>query len=111
MTLSDGGFVAVHDGMSLLEGKPVENVIGVSEYLGAGTYRNVRVPLFEDVPGASFDRSKLADGQLVVAMPHRDTNSSEVYEFVATEGNEDRPYTKDGRPVINPAVVSVEESG
>lgn len=109
-TLPDGGFLAIHDAKSLLAGKPVESVIGVSEYLEPGTHENIAVEVYRDVPGASFDQTGLSDSQLVVAMPHLDGNSSEVYEFVQTGGTEDGPYTADGQPVVNPARIWVDES-
>lgn len=68
-TLPDGGFLAIHDAKSLLAGKPVESVSGVSEYLEPGTHENIAVEVYRGVPGASFDQTGLSDSQLVVAIP------------------------------------------
>lgn len=109
-TLPDGGFLAIHDAQSLLAGNTVESVIGVSEYLDSGTHKDITVEVYRNVPGASFDQTELSDPQLVVAMPHQDENSSEVYEFVQSGGDLDGPYLTDGQPVLNPARIWVDES-
>jgi hypothetical protein len=95
-TLPDGGFVAVHD-QSLLEGDAVGSVVGSSAYLEPGTAENVTVELDEPLD---------ANGTLI-AMPHRDTNENEVYDFVTSNGTEDGPYTVDGDPVTDAAAVTV----
>jgi len=50
VTLADGGYVVIYN-ESLAEGEMIQGVVGVSEYLEAGTYDNVTITLF-DVPGA-----------------------------------------------------------
>ena len=52
VTLDQPGYVVIHDD-SLASGQAVDSVIGVSDYLPAGTYDNVTVTLF-DVPGANY---------------------------------------------------------
>jgi PGF-CTERM protein len=97
-TLHDGGFVTIHDA-SLLEGAVFDSVRGTSEYLGPGTSENVSIALDE------FEES----GTLI-AMPHRDTNGNEQYDFVSSEGAEDSPYVaKD--IVVAPAMVNVSDMG
>ena len=109
VTVEEGGFVAIHDS-SLLDGEVVESVIGVSEYLEAGTHEDVEVTLFEGVDGAEFDQSELDEDSTLIAMPHRDTDGDEEYDFVENDGGNDGPYTEDGEAVVDDAHVDVEET-
>lgn len=95
--VDDGGFVAIHDS-SLLEGEVISSVIGVSEYLEPGEYDDLEVELDET----------LEDDDLLIAMPHEDTNDNEEYDFVTSEGEEDGPYfNQDDEPIIDDAQVTV----
>ncbi|WP_449404960.1 DUF7282 domain-containing protein [Halopelagius longus] len=105
VTLSEGGFVAIHDAR-LLEGKVTESVIGVSEYLEAGEHEEVEVKLF-DVEGADFDDDRLHSDQPLIPMPHYDTNGNETYDFVSSGGEEDGPFTENGQPVVDLGFVLV----
>ncbi|ELY49565.1 hypothetical protein C495_00010 [Natronorubrum sulfidifaciens JCM 14089] len=97
VTMASGGFVTIHDS-SLLVGDVLESVIGTSEYLESGTHENVEVTLDEP----------LEEDETLIAMPHRDTNENQEYDFVETEGEEDGPYlTADDEPVTDQAVVTV----
>jgi len=96
-TLPAGGFVTIHDS-SLLDGATIPSVVGVSGYLEAGEYEDLTVEL--DDP--------LVEGDTLIAMPHRDTNDSETYDFVESEGGEDGPYTADGGAVTDAAEVQIE---
>ncbi|TYL39399.1 hypothetical protein CV102_07550 [Natronococcus pandeyae] len=107
-TLSEGGFVTIHDA-SLLEGAVFDSVVGVSEALEAGDHEGVVVDLFEGVPGADFDREMVDDGETLIAMPHFDSNDNGTYDFLTSEGEEDGPYVdEEGEPVVDDAVVSVD---
>ncbi|WP_254530949.1 DUF7282 domain-containing protein [Natrinema gelatinilyticum] len=98
VTLASPGFVTIHNS-SLLVGNTIGSVIGTSEYLEAGTHENVTITL--DDP--------LEEDETLIAMPHRDTNQNQTYDFVETEGLEDGPFlTADGEPVTDDAVVTVE---
>jgi hypothetical protein len=108
-TLPEGGYVAIHDA-SLLDGAVLESVIGVSAYLGPGTHEEVEVSLFEGVEGADFERSMLEEDQPLIAMPHRETSGNETYDFVATGGEADGPYTADGSAVVDRAAITVEST-
>jgi hypothetical protein len=108
-TLPEGGYVVIHDS-SLLDGAVLESVIGVSEYLEAGTHESIQVSLFEGVEGADFERSMLEEDQTLIAMPHRETNGNETYDFVATGGEADGPYTMDGSAVVDEAAISVKST-
>jgi hypothetical protein len=105
-TLPDDGYVAIHDS-SLLDGEVVGSVIGVSEYREAGTYENLNVTLF-DVAGAEFNETALTENDTLIAMPHEETGTNTVYDFVATDGMEDGPFLADGQPVTDSAAVTVE---
>lgn len=106
VTLSDGGFIAIHD-ERLLEGQAVESVVGVSADLDAGTHEDVEVNLF-DVPGHEFDTAMLVEDQPLIAMPHLDTNDNNIYDFVTSGGQEDGPYTADGSAVTDQATITVD---
>ena len=108
VTLPDGGYVAFHD-TSLLDGEVLGSVVGVSEYLDSGTSEDVDVTLF-DVEGADLADEELSDGQALVPMPHRETGDNETYDFVATDGEEDGPYTRAGAPVVDLGYVAVDGS-
>ncbi|WP_254543908.1 DUF7282 domain-containing protein [Halomarina pelagica] len=97
VTLTEGGFVTIHDA-SLLDGKTFESVRGTSGYLEAGTHSNVNV---------SLDTPYEASGE-VIAMPHLDTNGNQVYDFVTSDGSADGPYTADGSAVTDSATLTVE---
>jgi hypothetical protein len=104
--VSDGGFVAIHND-PLLEVDAVGSVIGVSDYLEAGTHESVTVTLF-DAAGADVNESDLTETP--IARPHEDTEDSnqEVYDFVSTNGEADGPYIVDGEAVTDTANVTVE---
>ena len=107
VNVSEGGFVAIHN-ESLLDGDAVGSVVGVSEYLEPGNYTDVTVTLF-DVPGAAFEEDELEANETLIAMPHRDTNANEQYDFVSTGGSADGPYLDDGQPVTDSANITVED--
>mgnify|MGYP000498301989 CR=1 FL=1 len=98
VTLASPGFVTIHNS-SLLVGNVIDSVIGTSEYLEAGTHENVTVTL--DDP--------LEESETLIAMPHRDTNDNQTYDFVETDGQEDGPFRMaNGEPVTDEAVVTVD---
>jgi hypothetical protein len=79
--LSEGGFVAVHR-VSYVDGAFTESLVGVSRYLQPGLHGNVRV----DVDGVDSNAT-------LVAVLNRDSDDDRRYDFVATDGAQDRPYT------------------
>ena len=91
VTMSRGGFIAIHSGSAS------GPVIGSSKFLGAGTHSNVRIALDEPI----------SEDTTLVAMPHRDDNSNNVYDFPEA----DAPYVADGSPVTDSAEVSYVEGG
>lgn len=107
-SLPEGGFIAIHDAR-LLEGQVLESVVGVSELLGAGEHQDIGVTLFEGVPGAEFDQSALQETQVLIPMPHLNTNDNESYDFISSGGEDDGPYTKGGAPVVGLGFVAIEQ--
>jgi len=98
-SLSQGGFVTIHDG-TLLDGATFDSVRGTSEYLESGDHSDIEV---------SLDTPYEEDGT-AVAMPHLDTNGNQEYDFVDTEGGEDSPYTTEGGDIVlNDASLTVED--
>lgn len=80
--LSEGGFVAVHR-ISYVDGAFTESLVGVSGYLSPGLHEDVRVDLDSD----------LTSDATLVAVVNRDSDDDRQYDFVATDGADDRPYT------------------
>ncbi|MFD1562712.1 CARDB domain-containing protein [Haloarchaeobius amylolyticus] len=96
VSLSEGGFVAVYDGVTV-DADPAA-IVGVSEYLEPGNHQNVTIDL---------DEPLAASGPLVAAV-HLDTNDDEEFEYAESGGEEDVPYvTGAGAPVIDGAFVTV----
>ncbi|WP_134671487.1 DUF7282 domain-containing protein [Halorussus marinus] len=105
--LSSGGFVVLYS-----QGG---TVLGNSSYLDPGTSQNVTVDLSEPLNGS----------QVVVAVPHMDTNENETFDFNTSAAQEaattieeggdvsvtnvtDAPYTQNDLPVSAIAFVTVE---
>ncbi|MWV38303.1 CARDB domain-containing protein [Natrialba sp. INN-245] len=96
--LSEGGFVAVYDGMDV--GADPEGVVGVSDYLESGEHEDLEIAL--DDP--------LTESGPLVAVVHHDTTGDETFQYAETDGEEDEPYVADGGgPVLDAAFVTIEE--
>ncbi|MEY7852073.1 CARDB domain-containing protein [Natrarchaeobius sp. A-rgal3] len=96
--LSEGGFVAIYDGMDV-DADP-DGVVGVSDYLEPGEYEDLEIAL--DDP--------LTESGPLVAVVHHDTTGDETFQYAETDGEEDEPYVADGGgPVLDAAFVTVEE--
>ncbi|WP_201287950.1 DUF7282 domain-containing protein [Salinirussus salinus] len=79
VNLSDGGFIAIH------QGGPGGPVIGNSDYIAENTDRtNIAISLSEQLPQGETT---------LVAMAHQDTNNNQEYEFDG--GAVDAPYPGD----------------
>jgi PGF-CTERM protein len=101
VTMSEGGFVTIHDSTLVSDGDAIGSVRGTSEYLENGTTENVTVSL--DAP--------LNESGTVIAMPHLDTNGNEVYDFVTSEGAEDSPYTTAAGEIVTDSANYTVEDG
>jgi hypothetical protein len=86
-------FVAIYEEPPATAGP--EDVIGVAPAAGADT----TVDLF-DVPGASFDRDELAEGQRLWAVLHTDDPQDGEFRFVTSGESEDRPLTNDTGAIV-----------
>lgn len=104
--IPEDGFVAIHN-TRLQQGERIESVTGASEYLEPGHHENVKITLF-DVPGATYDRTRLSTDQTLIAMPHEDTDTNRRYEFVESNGSEDPPFTTGNKPVTDSACVTTD---
>ncbi|KAB1198406.1 MULTISPECIES: hypothetical protein [Haloferax] len=89
-SLSEGGFVAIHDESGA--------VVGASDYLEPGAHERIVVTLSES----------LTANATLTAMPHLDTNDNQQLDFITSDGAEDGPYTENGTPVTDDADVTVE---
>lgn len=94
--LSEGGFVVVLDDGGAM--------IGNSSYLEPGVHENLTVEL-----NTTINRT-----QVLVAVPHLDTNDNETFDYNATlaaeigaENATDRPYLSDGATLGSTAYVTV----
>ncbi|MDS0259063.1 PGF-CTERM sorting domain-containing protein [Haloarcula sp. S1CR25-12] len=97
VTLPQGGYVTVHD--ATLGDDALGSVAGTSQYLEPGTYENVTVTLTDEASAGTY-----------TAMAHQETDGDRTYEFVASNGQTDGPYTADGGAVVDSAAVSVSAS-
>ncbi|WP_312909713.1 DUF7282 domain-containing protein [Natronosalvus caseinilyticus] len=105
VTLSEGGFVAVHDAR-WLEGERADSVIGVSEYLEPGEHESVTVTLFEDAPGAEYEVDALEAGEhSLFVVPYRDGDDDQEFDWIDTDDGADPPYVRQGG---EPVVASIE---
>ena len=96
--LPQGGFVTIHDG-TLNDGATLDSIRGTSEYLEEDT-------LNEDIT-VELDDPYTEDGE-AIAMPHKDTNGNETYDFVTSNKSEDTPYQAGGQTVTATASVTFE---
>lgn len=97
VTLPQGGFVAIHNESFLRPwGDPTQTLLGHSQYLDAGTHQNVLVEL----ANGSTEQE-----QTLVAVPSRDTNANQAYDYVQTDGFRDVPYTFDEGVITDQGVV------
>ena len=101
-SLSDGGFVTIHD--NTVGSDPLGSVRGTSEFLAPGTSENVTVELDEPI-------ARSESGDTFFAMPHLDTDGDETYDFVTSEGADDGPCTDaEGNIVLVGATITVERA-
>ncbi|WP_202935114.1 DUF7282 domain-containing protein [Halorussus amylolyticus] len=100
--LPEGGFVVIHTAANVTgetyddpANASIGPVVGNSTYLEAGTHENVTVELNET----------LEESQPLVAMAHQDTDDDQEYNFPEADG----PYTQDNLPVVDLALVTLED--
>lgn len=102
---ADGGFVVLHDKSELQSAGAVASTVGVSDYIEGPTVANeVKVALDEELNG----------DVTLGAMPHKDSNDNEQYDFATPQGvltGNDTPYQLEGNTVIDYAEITVEPVG
>lgn len=89
--MEKGGFVTMHD-TRLLDGVGAGSIIGVSEYLDPGKHENVTVPLFNEP--LETDKEELRENQILIAVPHLDTNENQEFDFLPSDPGQDVAYTE-----------------
>jgi PGF-CTERM protein len=95
-SLPNGGFVTIHD--STVADDPFGSVRGTSDYLEPGESTDVEV---------SLDTPVEESGQFF-AMPHRDSDGDETYDFVSSDGADDAPYLNaNGEIVLDGAQLTL----
>lgn len=90
LSLSDGGFVVVTDER--------DEVVAVSEHLGAGEYENVTIEPGEDAEDELLGR--------LTATVYQDRTGDGEFRPDPDEEAGDRPYVVDGYPVAETAMVT-----
>jgi hypothetical protein len=84
VTLSEGGFIGVHDQRYLPPtNDPLNSTVGLSRYLSPGTHRNVTVEL---------PRGSVTQNQTLLAIPYLDTDGDRTYDYVESGGEVDYAY-------------------
>ena len=114
VTLPEGGFVVIHDD-ALNDGDATGSVVGVSEYLEAGTHTDVNITVQVMTNGGNDTGGTNNTGNEItlIAMPHMDTNNNQEYDFVDSNGQDDGPYTETvgGGAVTDEARVTMDGQG
>ncbi|WP_435078394.1 metal-dependent hydrolase [Halococcus sp. AFM35] len=105
--LPDGGFLVIHNESYRQSGGALESAVGVTSHLEAGQHNGVSVPLLQ---GA------VESDQQLIAVPYRDTNNNQRYDYITSDGFRDVAYenrTGNQSVIVNDtarAVVSGSES-
>jgi hypothetical protein len=98
VTMPEGGFISIHDERFVADDDTVAvgpgSIVGFSRYLDPGTHTNVGVELFDDsrLDTSPYENDRLDDGTTLIALPHKDTNDNEVWDFYPGATGEDGAY-------------------
>ncbi|GAA0454124.1 PGF-CTERM sorting domain-containing protein (plasmid) [Halococcus dombrowskii] len=99
VTIPQPGFIVIYD--SSRSGNETNQIIGSFHLLGSGTFQNIPVPL-----DTSINQSTS-----LTAVIHRDTNSNGRFDYVSSNGTQDRPLTPQGdRRIVDIAQVTIQNS-
>jgi hypothetical protein len=101
VTLPNGGYVAVHEG-GYNGSNATGTLVGATGYLDAGSYENVTVVL------AGGNDSTPVDSRRISAVVYRDTDGDRAFQYVPSDGAEDRPVRTNGSAVADTASLTVE---
>jgi hypothetical protein len=84
VTLSEGGFIGVHDQRYLPPtNNPLNSTVGLSRYLSSGTHQNVTIELLN---------GSVTRNQTLIAVPYLDTDSDQTYDYIESGGEVDYAY-------------------
>ena len=101
VTLPDGGYVAVHEG-SYNGSNATETLVGATDYLDAGSYANVTVPLAGENDSVPVDSGRIS------VVVYEDTDGDRAFQYVSSGGVEDRPASTNGSTVADTASLTVD---
>lgn len=109
VTMSEGGFISIHD-RRRFQGQVLGSIIGITDYLEAGTHTNVSVPLFTanataPGPAAGQNASGLTEAQRLIAIPHQDGNNSGQFDGEPDEAYKNGPSTLGRFGAVNDAAT------
>lgn len=112
VSMSEGGFVSIHD-RRRFDGEILGSIIGITDFLEAGSHSDVSVPFFTEnatAPGPAEGQEEdgLTEAQPLIAIPHRDNDDSGEFNEGDT-AYQNGPKTLESFPVVNDiATVTVE---
>jgi hypothetical protein len=98
VAMPEGGFISIHDERFVAADDSVAvgpgSIIGYSRYLDPGTHTNVEIGLFNDaeLDTSPYEEDRLDDGVTLIALPHKDTNDNEEWDFYPGETGQDGAY-------------------
>jgi PGF-CTERM protein len=99
VTVPQPGFIVIYD--SSRSGNETNQIIGSFHLLGSGTFQDIPVSL--DTP--------MNQSASLTAVIHRDTNSNGRFDYVSSNGTQDRPLTPQGdRRIVDIAQVTIQNS-
>lgn len=90
--------MSIHDGRFIGDegqvGIGVGSIIGYSEFLEPGVHKNIKVHLFNDdrLNLTPYPDRELRDMQYLIALPHRDTNDNQEWDFYPDNTTEDGAF-------------------
>ena len=59
------------------------------------------------MPDGDFDQSNLQEAWTLIAMPHKDINGNDSYDFITVGGEQDGSSVQDGSAVVDDAGITV----
>jgi hypothetical protein len=99
VTVPQPGFIVIYD--SSRSGNETDQIIGSFHLLGSGTFQNIPVPL----------DTLINQSTSLTAVIHHDTNSNGRFDYVSSNGTQDRPLTPQGdRRIVDIAQVTIQNS-
>ncbi|MGQ5518102.1 DUF7282 domain-containing protein [Halococcus saccharolyticus] len=101
VTLPEGGFISVHnESLTPPQNETIGSIIGVTDYLDAGTHRDLEVVL---------DRP-ISHNQTVIAKAARDTNGNQTFDVRRSQGFQDTAYSSNGSAVTDRATIQIQNA-